>query len=63
MEQADNVLPVREIVRLEQHVYEALEKQLGKPFPATNGDTAYALGIQRVLYELRQGFVVNVNKG
>lgn len=63
MEQPDNVLPVQTVVRLKQHVYEALEKSLGAPFPASNGDTAYALGIQRVLYELRKGIVVNDNQG
>lgn len=60
MEQEDNVKRrVVECHRLTRKVYEALEKDLGKPYPASNGDTAYALGIQRVLFELRQGIVVD----
>ena len=59
MEQADNVeRRVVEVHRLSRKVYEELEKMCGPPFPASNGDTGYALGIQRVLFELRKGIVV-----
>lgn len=50
---------VQTVVRLRKDVYEKLEKECGLPYPDAQGNTAYALGVQRVLYELRKGIVVD----
>ena len=59
MEQANDNVQVRTVTRLTKQVYEALEEACGKPYPDSQGNTAYALGIQRVLYELRKGIVID----
>lgn len=55
----DREVKVVTVTRLTRQVYEALEKEVGKPYPDSQGNTAYALGIQRVLYELRKGIVLD----
>ena len=59
MEQANEAARVKTVTRLTKQVYEALEEQCGKPYPDSHGNTAYALGVQRVLYELRKGIVID----
>lgn len=59
MEQANEAARVVTVTRLTKQVYEALEKQCGTPYPDSSGNTAYALGVQRVLWELRKGVVVD----
>ena len=58
--------PTTEYARLPQHVYDELERKVGGVVVnqiTTDLQAGYMLGIQAVLKELRNGFVVPTRKG